>query len=86
MHQIRKHLSHILHPIIADRPHGCNKQNRFFLQNFELNTMLLHAASLKFEHPVSKEIITIKANLQSEFIRIMNLMNFKYDDYIAKSN
>lgn len=86
MHQIRKHLSHILHPIIADRPHGCNKQNRFFLQNFELNTMLLHAASLKFEHPVSKEIITIKANLQPEFVRIMNLMNWKLDDFIAKSN
>lgn len=29
MHQIRKHFAHIYHPIIADRPHGCNKQNRF---------------------------------------------------------
>ena len=27
-HQIRKHLAHIMHPIIGDRPHGCNKQNQ----------------------------------------------------------
>ena len=30
MHQIRKHFAHILHPIIGDRPHGCNKQNKLF--------------------------------------------------------
>ena len=27
-HQIRKHLAHIHHPIICDRPHGCNKQTK----------------------------------------------------------
>src|SRR5690606_15794082 len=31
MHQIRKHMAHILHPIIGDRPHGCNKQNKLWL-------------------------------------------------------
>ncbi len=33
MHQLRKHFAHILHPIIGDRPHGCNKQNKLFLEN-----------------------------------------------------
>ncbi|MDY6800745.1 MAG: pseudouridine synthase, partial [Bacteroidota bacterium] len=27
-HQIRKHFAHIFHPVIGDRPHGCNKQNK----------------------------------------------------------
>lgn len=76
MHQIRKHLSHILHPIIADRPHGCNKQNRFFLNNFQLNTMLLHASELEFNHPVTGERIVIKAEIQSEFVRIKELMSW----------
>ncbi|HEY0111098.1 MAG TPA: pseudouridine synthase, partial [Fibrella sp.] len=31
MHQLRKHMAHVLHPIIGDRPHGCNKQNKLFL-------------------------------------------------------
>ena len=70
MHQIRRHLSHIFHPIIADRPHGCNKQNRFFLQQYAMNTMMLHASVLTFDHPNTKERITIKATWHDEFDRM----------------
>ncbi len=35
MHQIRKHFAHIFHPIIGDRPHGCNKQNKLFKDKVE---------------------------------------------------
>lgn len=75
MHQIRKHFAHIFHPIIGDRPHGCNKQNKFFLENFEMNTMLLHAEKLEFSHPVNHSMISIKAPLQSEFTRMIDLLN-----------
>ncbi len=75
MHQLRKHFAHIFHPIIGDRPHGCNKQNRFFKANFQLDTMLLHAYSLCFEHPYKQQQIRITANLQAEFVRAMQLMN-----------
>jgi tRNA pseudouridine65 synthase len=43
MHQIRRHMNHLRHPIIGDRPHGCNKQNRLFKEHFNLDVMLLHA-------------------------------------------
>lgn len=76
MHQLRKHFAHIFHPIIGDRPHGCNKQNRYFKEQLQMNTMLLHALDLTFVHPVTKEKITIKADLQDEFNRMMTLMNF----------
>jgi len=76
MHQIRKHFAHILHPIIGDRPHGCNKQNRMFKEKFNLTTMMLHALELEFIHPQSKEKIKIIADLHPEFIRIMNLMGW----------
>ena len=46
MHQLRKHFAHIFHPIIADRAHGCNKQNKLFKEKWEMDTMLLHASSL----------------------------------------
>ena len=36
MHQLRKHFKHILHPILGCRPYGCNKQNKLWLENFEL--------------------------------------------------
>lgn len=71
MHQLRRHMAHILHPIIGDRPHGCNKQNKLFKEHFEMNTMLLHAQQIQFTHPVSEEIITITAPFQAEFGRML---------------
>jgi len=76
MHQIRKHMSHIFHPIIGDRTHGCNKQNKLFTERWEMNNMLLHASQLSFIHPVTQLQITIDAPLQNEFMRVMNLMNW----------
>lgn len=75
MHQIRKHFAHIFHPIIGDRPHGCNKQNRFFKQEFELTEMLLHARSYAFCHPITKNQVIIEAPLREEFTRITDLLD-----------
>ncbi|WP_020607303.1 pseudouridine synthase [Spirosoma spitsbergense] len=74
MHQLRKHMAHILHPIIGDRPHGCNKQNKLFKENFEMNTMLLHAQQLTFRHPVSVEGISVIAPVQAEFARMLDVL------------
>ena len=74
MHQLRKHFAHILHPIIGDRPHGCNKQNKLFLEIWQMSTMLLHASSLQFIHPITTVDVTIEAKLHSEFERVLLLM------------
>lgn len=74
MHQLRKHFAHIFHPIIGDRPHGCNKQNKFWLENFQMNTMLLHASEVSFVHPHTNEIITIKAPVSDEFERVLGIL------------
>jgi len=76
MHQLRKHFAHIFHPIIGDRTHGCNKQNKLFKEKWEMTTMLLHASELTFNHPVNGEIVTIEASLQPEFLRVMDLMRW----------
>lgn len=78
MHQIRKHMDHIRHPIIGDRPHGCNKQNKLFKEKWGMTTMLLHATELEFIHPFSGEQIAISANLQAEFERTLDFLGFKY--------
>jgi tRNA pseudouridine65 synthase len=76
MHQLRKHMAHILHPIIGDRPHGCNKQNKHFKEHFEMSTMLLHASKIEFLHPVSGQAVLISAGPQSEFIRVLRVLGF----------
>jgi tRNA pseudouridine65 synthase len=74
MHQLRKHFAHINHPIIGDRPHGCNKQNRHFKETWQMDTMLLHASELDFEHPVTNAPLQFKAGIQSEFERMIILL------------
>jgi tRNA pseudouridine65 synthase len=76
MHQLRKHFAHIDHPIIGDRPHGCNKQNRFFIANWEMQTMLLHANRLAFTHPATQIPVIINAPFQEEFTRMNEVMGW----------
>lgn len=76
MHQIRKHFAHIFHPIIGDRPHGCNKQNRFFKEQWDMNTMMLHASELEFEHPVLGEKMSLKVEFSSQMLGTMDVLGF----------
>lgn len=76
MHQLRKHFAHIFYPIIGDRKHGCNKQNKLFKEQWGMITMLLHASELSFTHPVTKEKLHLTAAPQAEFCRVMELMKW----------
>jgi tRNA pseudouridine65 synthase len=74
MHQIRKHFAHILHPIIGDRPHGCNKQNKLFKEKWNMTTMLLHASEIRFLHPFTNQEISIKATVNEYFAQAAKLL------------
>ena len=74
MHQLRKHFAHILHPIIGDRPHGCNKQNKLFKEKWQMTTMLLHAQSLSLKHPETGKRLKLQAQLQAEFQRMLKVL------------
>lgn len=83
-HQIRKHLAHINHPIIGDRPHGCNKQNKLFKTHFKSTDMFLHAWSLTFMHPKLEEDVTIQANFQPAFSKMLKTLEFEGVDELFK--
>ena len=60
-HQLRVHLSELNYPIVGDPLYG----------NFELNAsrMLLHAHTLKFNHPITDKKIYIEAPLPEELLK-----------------
>lgn len=58
-HQIRLHLQHIGHPIVGDARYG----GLLNLHGLPITHHLLHAASLAFEHPVTRQPIAIDAPL-----------------------
>jgi tRNA pseudouridine65 synthase len=76
MHQLRRHFAHIFYPIIGDRKHGCNKQNKFFKEQWDMTTMLLHASQLSFKHPVTGDQVILKADIGQEFQRMNQLMGW----------
>ncbi len=71
-HQIRKHMAHIRHPIIGDRPHGCNKQNRLWKEKFQMEKMMLHASRLEFEW--KEETVVIEAKKSQEYERVLEIL------------
>jgi tRNA pseudouridine65 synthase len=52
LHQIRRHLKHISHPLIGDVRYGKGEHNRLFRERFGLHRLALHALELGFAHPV----------------------------------
>lgn len=85
MHQIRKHFAHIFHPILGDRPHGCNKQNKLWLETYEMNKMMLHAYSLGFKHPIKENSISITAAPSEEFKRVSDILSFDIARFKSES-
>lgn len=70
-HQLRRHMSHLRHPIIGDSAHGDLKQNRGAAQHFGLNRLMLHASSLQLAHPVTGEPLTLRAGLDDIWLAAM---------------
>jgi len=66
LHQVRRHLKHITHPIIGDVNYGKGDQNRLFREKFGLHRMALHAGLLSFPHPGTSELLTICAPLPND--------------------
>ncbi len=53
MHQLRKHMNKISHPIIGDHRYGDRHHNRLFSELL-LPNMFLHAEDLRMNHPITK--------------------------------
>lgn len=70
MHQIRKHFAHLRHYIIGDKKHGDWRHNLMFLEQLDSPFMLLHAASLRFEHPFTGQTLELKAPLPYNTLRL----------------
>ncbi|MCE3296617.1 MAG: pseudouridine synthase [Crocinitomicaceae bacterium] len=63
MHQLRIHANKISHPIIGDPKYGNRHHNHMFIEKFGISQLFLHAASLTFIHPFTKEEIAVSAPL-----------------------
>ena len=66
-HQIRVHLNYINHPIVNDPVYGLRKQ-----ENVSFGQML-HAKTIGFIHPITKQYLEFSSDVPSEFTEIVNI-------------
>ncbi|RUO79495.1 tRNA pseudouridine(65) synthase TruC [Pseudidiomarina taiwanensis] len=71
-HQLRRHMSHLRHPIVGDSRHGDGRHNRFFREHLGIERLLLAATGLCFEHPITRQQIELKLEVPAEFTRIFS--------------
>jgi 23S rRNA pseudouridine955/2504/2580 synthase len=69
-HQIRVHSASIEHPVIGDMKYGDRTINREYKKQ-GLKRMFLHAKSLKFTSPVTKQPLSIDAPLEAELCKFL---------------
>jgi tRNA pseudouridine65 synthase len=65
-HQLRRHMSHIHHPIIGDTTHGDGKQNQFARTHLNLHRLALVATKLSIVHPTSLQEMTFTTNIDDD--------------------
>jgi tRNA pseudouridine65 synthase len=69
MHQIRRHLHQVFHPLIGDTTHGEGRHNRLFREHFDCARLLLHSRHLRLD--LDGEHINVMAPLDHSFERVV---------------
>lgn len=72
LHQIRRHLKHISHPLIGDVRYGKGEHNRLFRERFGLHRLALHALELELARPPLRLVAPIPDDLAGP-LRAMGL-------------
>ena len=82
-HQIRVHMAHIGHPLLADRLYGAGYKTKALHLNEAARSAVaslgtrqaLHAALLGFEHPVTKQEMVFESDMPEELIGLLEGLN-----------
>lgn len=74
-HQIRVHLAHLGFPILGDEKYGNFDLNRD-VQKWGLRRMFLHAATMRFAHPLTDEALDLSAPLPIELTTFLEKLGY----------
>jgi tRNA pseudouridine65 synthase len=71
LHQIRRHLKHLSHPIVGDVRYGDGRINRHYRSAHQFRRLALHAWSIEFPHPYTDERVRVVAPVPQEFASLL---------------
>jgi len=70
-HQLRQHLAMNRTDILGDTQHGDWTLNKIMTELTDVKRLLLHATQLEFLHPVSKQKISLEAEMPKAFDEVL---------------
>lgn len=70
-HQLRRHMSHLSHPILGDSSYGDLRHNRAVAHHYGCQRLMLHASEMQLVHPVSGESLALRANWDDHWQQFM---------------
>lgn len=71
MHQIRRHLAAIGHPVLGDERYGHPATNRYFEEKNALDRTFLHCVRLEFDHPASGQRMIVEAPMPGDLRAVL---------------
>lgn len=74
LHQIRRHLKHISHPLIGDVRYGKGEHNRQFRDRYGLHRLALHAAALELAHPATGAVVRAEAPVSADIAGAIEIL------------
>ncbi len=74
LHQLRRHMAHVRHPIVGDVTHGDGRHNRFFRSHLGSGRLLLHSDSIRLAHPNSTGALEVRAPMDEEMVRVVDAL------------
>lgn len=80
LHQIRRHLRHIDHPLVGDVRHGSGAINRHYRARYDLHRLALHALRVAFPHPVTGERVSVTAPVPGDLGRALEQLGLPTED------
>lgn len=81
-HQLRRHMTHLHHPIIGDSAHGDLHQNRGVASHFACSGLMLHASEISLLHPINQQPLCLQAGIDLRWQRLLG--SFGWQNYLAE--
>jgi len=76
-HQLRRHMKHLSHHMLGDTKYGRGEHNKMIRKEYGCHRLLLHAISLEFIHPYTKEQKILFAPLDETMDSVLQVFGWQ---------
>ena len=80
LHQVRRHLRHIDHPLVGDVRHGSGEINRHYRAEYGLYRLALHALTIAFAHPVTGARLEVTAPVPEDLSAVLTKLGLAWGE------